>query len=79
MRLINLHDSFYDYPNTNLTSFIVPGVEQQAADALLQLETDAIEESPFNDEIPVLAIERNLPVSPRATEDDYLACSICHD
>lgn len=40
------------------------GAKHQAADALSRLQTNRLEESPVDDDIPVLAIGRNEPVSP---------------
>lgn len=54
-----------------------PGVEQQAAHALCQLETDELEDRPVKDDIPFLAIKQNEPVSPKERED-YFICSVCN-
>lgn len=53
-----------------------PGVRYQAANALLPPETDGLQECPFDNEVPVLAIEHNLPVSQDETEDYYLVRSV---
>lgn len=56
-----------------------PGVKLQQADALPQLQTDGLENSPVDDDIPVIASEQIVPVSPNETEGDYLAFSLCTD
>lgn len=55
-----------------------PGVKHQIADAQLRLETDECQESQVADDIPILAIVWNLPVSPCDKEDGYVVCSV-HD
>lgn len=52
-------------------------MKHQAAYALSRLKTDGFEDCPVGDDIPVQAIEQNLPVSATETEDDYFVSSMC--
>lgn len=55
-----------------------PGVKHQPAFGLLILWINGLEDRPMDDDIPVLTIERNLPVSSTKTEDNFV-CSECED
>lgn len=70
MRPGNSHDGVHYYSNTEIDVFHRPGVKHQAIEALMWLETDGLKNSPVDDDIPVLAIEGTLAVSPCKTEED---------
>lgn len=52
-------------------------IESSAADTLSRLESEALEDSPVDDDIPILTIKPNLPVSPDEKKDDNFICSVC--